>query len=81
MADGEAWNVRRAGVFGNCRNLGILEDADPTKRWKRLKKFARALCARLWNEASFCRLKKKKKCFKQIRNIKIELHIEKPCAK
>lgn len=49
--------MRQAGVFGNCRNLGILGNTVPTKRGERLRTFARALRARLWIEASFYRLK------------------------
>lgn len=57
MADGKIWNMRQAGVFGNYRNLGILENTEPAKRGDRLRTFARALRARLWIEASFYRLK------------------------
>lgn len=42
MADGKVWNMKQVGVFGNCRNLGILENTEPTKRWERLRTFARA---------------------------------------
>lgn len=52
VAHGEAQNMRQDAVFGNCGNLGVLEDTKLAKRWERLKRSVRTLCARLQNEAS-----------------------------
>lgn len=49
--------MRQAFVFGNCRNLGVLEDTKLAKRWEGLKRLARTLCARLQYEASSYRSK------------------------
>lgn len=44
--------MRQDAVFGNCGNLGVLEDTKLAKRWERLKRLVRTLCARLQNGAS-----------------------------
>ena len=52
---GKAWTMRQAELFGTCRALGVLGDAELARKWEKLNKPARTFCARLWVKASSCR--------------------------